>query len=194
MIANTQSLESLRMTMMASLFAALIAAGAFLAIPLGPVPIYLANFFVLLAGLVLGCRWGVAAVGVYLLAGILGLPVFSGGTGSLGRIFGPTGGYLLAFLPAVWMAGLISERTKPSVTGDILAMLVATAIIYGIGVPWLKMIMGITWGKAMAVGVMPFLLGDGIKIAAAIPVVRVMRPLVCSSGHSHRMPLPTDLN
>jgi biotin transport system substrate-specific component len=177
-----QSIESLRMTVMASLFAALIAVGAFLAIPIGPVPIYLANFFVLLAGLVLGYHWGVATVSVYLLAGILGLPVFSGGTGGLGRILGPTGGYLLAYFPAVLMVGLISDKTKPSVIGDIFAMLVATAIIYGIGVTWLKMIMGMTWGKSIAVGMMPFLIGDGIKIASAIPVARVLRPLVCPSG------------
>ena len=176
-----QSMDSIRMTVMASLFAALIAAGAFLAIPVGPVPIYLANFFVMLAGLVLGYRWGAAAVGIYLLSGILGLPVFSGGTGGLGRFFGPTGGYLFAYLPAVFMAGLISEKTKSSVFWDIIAMLAATVIIYGVGVPWLKVVMKMTWGKAVVVGVVPFLIGDGIKIAAAIPVVRVVRPMIRQS-------------
>ncbi|MEA3232379.1 MAG: biotin transporter BioY [Thermodesulfobacteriota bacterium] len=176
-----QSTDSLRMMVMASLFAALIAAGAFLAIPVGPVPIYLANFFVMLAGLVLGPQWGSAAVGAYLLAGTLGLPVFAGGTGGIGRFFGPTGGYLLAYLPAVFLAGVISKRTKPSPAGDVMAMLAAVTVIYGMGVPWLKTITGMTWGKSLAVGMVPFLIGDGIKIAAAIPVVRMVRPLICSS-------------
>lgn len=173
-----QSTDSLRMMVMASLFAALIAAGAFLAIPIGPVPIYLANFFVMLAGLILGPRWGSAAVSAYLLAGTLGLPVFAGGTGGIGRFLGPTGGYLLAYLPAVFLVGLISKRAKPSLAWDVMAMLAATTVIYGMGVPWLKTITGMTWGKSLAVGVIPFLIGDGIKIATAIPVVRLVRPMI----------------
>ena len=188
-----QSTDSLRMMVMASLFAALIAAGAFLAIPVGPVPIYLANFFVMLAGLVLGPRWGSTAVGAYLLAGTLGLPVFAGGTGGIGRFFGPTGGYLLAYLPAVFLAGVISKRAKPSPAWDVIAMLVAAMVIYGMGVPWLKTITGMTWGKSLAVGMVPFLIGDGIKIAAAIPVVRLVRPLICSPDKA-RMVMPPHPN
>ncbi len=170
-----QPSEPLRMTVMASLFAALIAVGAFVAVPIGPVPIYLANFFVLLAGLTLGPRWALAAVGVYLLAGALGLPVFSGGTGGLGRFAGPTGGYLIAFLPAVFLAGLLSDRAAPSTIWDVAALLAATAVIYGLGVPWLKIVTGMSWGKALAAGMMPFLIGDGVKIAAAIPVARAQQ-------------------
>jgi len=66
------------MMVYASLFAALTAVGAFVAIPIGPVPIVLQNMFVYLAGLLLGSRWGLASVGVYLLAGTCGLPVFAG--------------------------------------------------------------------------------------------------------------------
>jgi biotin transport system substrate-specific component len=73
------SSNQLRMMVYASLFAALTAAGAFLAIPIGPVPIVLQNMFVFLAGLLLGPRWGLASVAVYLLAGAFGLPVFAGG-------------------------------------------------------------------------------------------------------------------
>ncbi|RLC01276.1 MAG: biotin transporter BioY, partial [Deltaproteobacteria bacterium] len=91
---NNQS-EQLRMTVYASLFAALIAAGAYISVPIGPVPIVLQNLFVFLAGLLLGSKWGLACVGVYLLAGACGLPVFAGGTGGIARFAGPTGGYLL---------------------------------------------------------------------------------------------------
>ena len=79
------SSNQLRMMVYASLFAALTAVGAFLAIPIGPVPIVLQNMFVYLAGLLLGGRWGLASVGVYLLAGASGLPVFAGGLGGISR-------------------------------------------------------------------------------------------------------------
>ncbi len=104
--------EKLRMTVYASLLAALMAVGAYIAVPIGPVPIVLQNLFILLAGLLLGSKWGLASVAVYLLAGALGLPVFSGGTGGIARFAGPTGGYLLAYLPAVYLIGFISERKE----------------------------------------------------------------------------------
>ncbi len=113
----------LRMMVYASLLAALTAAGAYLAIPIGPVPIVLQNLFILLAGLLLGSRWGLASVGVYLLAGALGLPVFAGGLGGIGRLVGPTGGYLVGFLPAVFVIGWITEKTKAGVYMDVIAMI-----------------------------------------------------------------------
>ena len=98
------------MTAFASLFAALTAVGAYIAIPIGPVPIVLQNFFVYLTGLLLGSKWGATSVAVYLLAGICGLPVFAGGRGGIGHIIGPTGGYLIGFLPAVFVIGFIKEK------------------------------------------------------------------------------------
>ena len=109
----------LRLTIYASLFAALTAAGAFLAIPIGPVPIVLQNFFVFLTGLLLGPRWGSASVAVYLLAGALGLPVFAGGTGGIGRFVGPTGGYLIGYLPAVWVIGWIAQTGRHRLLYDL---------------------------------------------------------------------------
>ena len=93
-----------------ALFAAFTAAGAFIAIPIGPVPIVLQNLFAVLAGLILGSLMGSASVALYLLAGILGLPVFAGGTGGIARFAGPTGGYLPGYLLAALTAGLIAGR------------------------------------------------------------------------------------
>ena len=107
------SSNQLRMMVYASLFAALTAVGAFLAIPIGPVPIVLQNMFVYLAGLLLGGRWGLASVGVYLLAGACGLPVFAGGLGGISRLIGPTGGYLIGYLPAVFLNGKNSQKSTP---------------------------------------------------------------------------------
>jgi len=168
----------LRMTVYASLMSALIAAGAFISIPIGPVPIVLQNFFVLLSGILLGSRWGLASVGVYLIAGALGLPVFAGGTGGIGRIAGPTGGYLLGYIPAVYVTGLISEAANRRKWIELPAMAAGTLIVYLCGVPWLKMVTGMTLDKALVLGFYPFLIGDVLKIAAAMPVIKVIRPLV----------------
>ncbi len=168
--------EQLRMTVYASLLAALIAAGAYMAVPVGPVPIVLQNMFVLLAGLLLGSRWGLAAVGVYLLAGACGLPVFAGGAGGIGRFAGPTGGYLVAYLPAVFIVGLVSKYEKTVL--DVLAMVLASLAVYAVGVCWLKVLTGMTYGKALAVGMFPFLLGDCLKIAAAAAIAKAIRPIV----------------
>jgi len=168
----------LRLTVYASLFAALTAAGAFMAIPIGPVPIVLQNFFVFLTGLLLGTRWGLASVSVYLLAGALGLPVFAGGTGGIGRFVGPTGGYLIGYLPAVWIIGWIAGRGKHRPFFDLLGMICGALTVYLFGVPWLKALTGMSWTKALAVGMIPFLVGDALKIAAAVPVAKALRPMI----------------
>jgi biotin transport system substrate-specific component len=170
--------ESLRKMVYASLMAALTAAGAQIVIPVGPVPIVLQNLFVMLAGLLLGSRWGLASVGVYLLAGVCGLPVFAGGTGGFGRLIGPTGGYLLGYLPAVYLIGMISERSEGRVLSDVSAMIAGCLIVYIFGVSWLKIITGMTIAKSLAVGMYPFLIGDALKIAAALSIVKTLRPFI----------------
>ena len=169
--------HSLRMLVFSSLMAALIAVGAFIAIPIGPVPIVLQNLFVLLAGLLLGGRWAVASVSVYLLAGACGLPVFSGGSGGIGHLVGPLGGYLLAYLPAAYLVGFVAERSKTMVF-NVVAMIAASLLVYAIGVSWLKVVLGLTYAKALAVGMYPFVIGDALKIAAAVPIAHSLKPLM----------------
>ncbi len=170
--------KQLKIITYSSLFVALIAAGAFLAIPIGPVPLVLQNMFVLLAGILLGPRWGIAAVGIYLLIGICGLPVFSQGRGGIGMIFGPTGGYLLGYLPAVFTAGLIAKFWNNKIIADISAMVAGSAIIYTTGIPWLKVVTGMGWGKALALGMYPFIIGDILKIIGAVYIAKTVRPYI----------------
>ena len=174
--------NQLRLMVYASLFAALTAVGAFLAVPIGPVPIVLQNMFVYLAGLLMGGRWGLASVGVYLLAGACGLPVFAGGLGGIGRIVGPTGGYLIGYLPTVYIIGKISARTHQRAVYDVLAMICGTAVLYACGVTWLKIVTGMTPAKALAAGMFPFLVGDALKIAAAAAIAKTLRPVVRVAG------------
>ena len=153
----------LRMTVYSALFAALTAVGAYMALPIGPVPVVMQNLFVFLAGLILGGRWGLASVGIYLLAGAVGLPVFAGGTGGIGRFLGPTGGFLIGYLPAVFLIGWIAKNTGQRPVGDILAMLCGTTVLYACGLIWLKLLTGLPWPKAFAVGMLPFLPGDALE-------------------------------
>jgi len=166
------------MLVFASLLAALMTAGAYISIPMGPVPIVLQNMFVFLAGLLLGSRWGLASVGVYLLAGACGLPVFAGGMGGIGRIVGPTGGYLIGYLPAVFIVGYISGKGAARISIDIIAMICGTIVLYACGVTWLKTLTGMPWSKALAVGMFPFLIGDALKIAAAAAIAKALRPIL----------------
>jgi len=174
MISSTE----LKMTVYSSLFVALIAVGAFIAIPMGPVPIVLQNMFVLLAGLLLGPLWGLACVAVYLVIGLAGLPVFAGGTSGLGKLFGPTGGYLLGYLPCVLVTASISKGLGKKPAFDILAMVTGSLIVYAAGVPWLKAVTGMSLEKALMAGMVPFLIGDALKIIAAAFIAKALRPVI----------------
>lgn len=166
------------MSVYASLLAALMAVGAYLAIPIGPVPVVLQNMFVFLAPLLLGRRWGLASVCVYLLAGACGLPVFSGGMGGIGRFFGPTGGFLLGYMPAVFLIGVLVSGRRSLFWRDVFAMVLGSVILYGCGLSWLKFVLGFTWSKTLAVGMFPFLVGDAFKIVAAAAMAKSLRPVL----------------
>ena len=164
----------------ASLFAALTAVGAFIKIPIpiSPVPITLQVFFVLLAGLVLGARWGGTSMVVYVMLGVIGLPVFSGGSSGLGILLGPTGGYIIGFVAGAFVTGLIYNKANDSKTATIGAMIGGLAVIYLLGVMQLSFVANMTLQQAVAVGMLPFLAGDAIKIVAALIVADRIRPLL----------------
>ncbi len=179
---NTEN--SLRAMIHCALMAAFIAVGAFLAVPIGPVPIVLQNLFVLLAGLLLGSRWGVVSVLVYLFAGLCGLPVFAGGGAGPGRFIGPTGGYLIGFVPAAFAVGWITERFGQKKSVQVAALVAGSLLIYVAGVPWLSFVTHMSVGKALVAGMYPFLIGDALKIAAAIAIARTVRPLLALGSDS----------
>lgn len=171
-------IEKLRWTVLASLMAALTAVGAYIHVPMVPVPIVLSTLFVLLSGLLLGSRWGLISMGLYLLVGAMGIPVFAGGRGGIAHFLGPTGGYLFGYALSAWLTGFISERSPGSVALDILAISFGSLIIYCIGVPWLKMVTNMSWPKALMAGMIPFLIGDAVKGAVAFILARSARPML----------------
>ena len=172
--------SQVRMTIYSSLFAALIAFGSYATIPVGPVPICLQNFFVMIAAVLLGKRNGLLCISVYLIAGIIGLPVFAGGLSGIWRIVAsPAGGYLMAYIPATYVMAAITEDFPPLVIRDLFALILGTLIIYIGGIIFLKFFLGLTsWHKALAIGFFPFILFDAIKIAVVIPVIIFLRQIM----------------
>lgn len=172
-------LASLHKLVWTALLAALLAAGAFLHVPLGPVPISLQTMFVLLCGFVLGPWRGLLAVGLYLLAGFAGLPVFSGGASGLAHFLGPTGGYMIGFLPCAAIAGLAVRNVEKQGRAPSLASLagygaLGLLAVYALGVPRLAMILNVGLGKAFGVGMLPFLPGAALKLAGACVAARFL--------------------
>src|SRR5436190_2103436 len=133
-----------------------------------PVPITGQTFGVLLVGGALGLRRGAVAVALYVLLGVVGLPFFAEGKGGLTVIWGATGGYLIGFVLAGAVVGRLAELGwDRKIGGAIGAMLVGSAVIYAVGLPWLKVVTGMTVEQTIANGLTPFLIGDTIKIILA---------------------------
>ena len=151
-----------------SLFAALTAAGAFISIPFQPVPFSLQTLFTLLAGMTLGSASGSVSQVIYILLGVIGLPVFAGFKSGMGILLGPTGGFLFGFVISAYVIGKITEEKKEKyIFYYLLAGFTGTVIIYFIGVTQLSLITGIGIKKAILIGALPFLPGDILKIIAA---------------------------
>jgi biotin transport system substrate-specific component len=136
-------------------------------LPFTPVPITGQTFAVLLVGASLGSWRGAASLALYLLLGVLGLPFFAGGSSGLSALIGPTGGYLVGFVIAASLVGLLAARGMDRrIPGAFLAFLAGEMIIYLFGVGWLSVYLG--FRQAIAAGLLPFLVGDAIKLAAAV--------------------------
>lgn len=155
-----------------ALFAALIAAGSLISIPIGPVNLVLANFFIFLAGLLLGLPWAGFSIGLYLLIGLIGLPVFQGGSGGIAHFYGPTGGYLIGYLAAAFVIPFTAGGGKGPLWRKSIAVLAGLLIIYALGLPWLRYKLGLTWQGAFLAGFVPYILVDLVKAAAAVALAR----------------------
>jgi biotin transport system substrate-specific component len=132
------------------------------------VPVTGQTFAVLLSGAALGANRGGAAMALYILAGMIGLPVFASGAHGTDIVFGATGGYLLGFLAAAWVVGRLSEARMDRTPVKALPLFViGSAIVYAIGVPWLAISADMSLGTALSEGFVPFIPGDIVKAAAA---------------------------
>lgn len=165
-VASRSAVRALTLVLVGVGFIALLAQ---VRVYLGPVPLTGQTLAVLLLGAAYGMRLGMLTTGVYALLGAAGLPLFAGGESGIAYLLGPTGGYLLGFVLAAGLLGVLAQRGWDRGYGrTALAMLAANLVILACGVTWLQAALGGSWSQAFAVGVAPFALGDAIKIALAV--------------------------
>jgi biotin transport system substrate-specific component len=168
-----------------SLFAAMISVGAVFSLPLPPPlpPVTLAVFFALLSGLVLGPKWGLAATGLYLALGSVGLPVFASGAGGLGHFASPTGGFLLGYAAAAFVSGAVADRRAWKFSSAIVGALAGVAVLYAIGLPWFRTVINTSSDRDMTIAavfiiMLPYFAGDILKAIVAAALVSSLRPLL----------------
>ena len=171
-----------------ALFAALMCIFGPITIPIGPIPVSLLNFMICLCACVLGWRGCTISTAVYLLLGLVGLPVFSGGTGGLAKLAGPTGGFLIGYLFVAIIGGFGAEyfrrRTagmrRPVFTG--LSLILATAVLYLFGTVWFVIEAQAAFAYALSVCVLPFVLLDLAKIIVAVLLGDIIYKALVKAG------------
>ena len=162
--------------------AAVIAVVSPFALPLGPVPLSLCSLAVCLAAYVLGFRRGTAAVLIYILLGAAGMPVFAGFAGGLSRVIGPTGGYILGYLPLAAFTGWMVEKFPRRRAAHLVGMVVGMLALYVLGTAWYCFQSGVAPEAALAACVLPFLPGDGVKVAALLALGPAIRERMGEAG------------
>ena len=154
-------------------------------LPFSPVPITGQTFAVLVIGALLGSRRGSLAALAYILEGASGMPVFAFG-GGFAILLGPTGGYLIGFIPAAYVTGRLAEKGWDRRIGTtVLAMILGNGLIYTFGLIWLVCLIGLTT-KVLIAGIYPFIIGDMLKIALAAGLMPLGWKMLESAGLSDR--------
>jgi len=166
-----------------------------IAFPISPVPMSLATLMLYLSVYILGKKHATISCGLYLLIGLVGLPVFSGFTGGAGKLLGPTGGYLIGYLALAYIGGWCVEKWSggfgnagASGVGRLnfwlqgLGLVSGTAICYLFGTLWLAYQAGMDFVAALGVGVLPFVIGDVVKIVVGVAVGNLIRKRLVKAG------------
>lgn len=145
-----------------------------IAVPIGPVPISLTNLAIYMSLYLLGLKRGGLSCLLYITLGAAGMPVFSGAAGGMAKILGPTGGYIIGFLPMALIAGAAIERTHRRAV-HIAAMIAGTLVCYAAGTAWFSVVTGMDLASTLALCVWPFVPGDLLKIIVSShfgPIIR----------------------
>ena len=155
--------EKTRAMVMTALGAAIISALSPISIPLGNfVPISLATLGVMLCGAVLGKKMGTMSTLIYLILGCIGMPVFAGYSSGAHVLLGPTGGYLVGYLPLAYLTGLFTEKENKTML--VAGMLIGTAVLYALGTVWFMYVTKMDLMASLGLCVIPFLFGDALKM------------------------------
>lgn len=180
---KTRPFLSVRDMVLCALFSALIAAGAFIRIPLPYVPFTLQFLFTNLAGLLLGGKRGLVSVTLYIAVGLAGVPVFTQGGGP-GYVLQPSFGYIMGFALGTWLAGRIAERGEGSVKADILAGLANFAAVFALGLTHLYLITNFYLEKPLGLwqtftaGFLTFAPGDILIVILSAYLAKRLRPAI----------------
>jgi possible biotin synthesis protein bioY len=142
---------------------------------IGPVPISLGTFAVSLSVCILGRNLGMLSYLLYLLLGFIGLPVFSNYGAGVEKLLGPTGGYLIGMIFLAFIGGFAVEKFSKSPIKQYLGLMLGIAFCYLLGTLWLGKVLSMDFGKALSVGVIPFILPDAIKVLLALVLGKKIR-------------------
>lgn len=167
---------------MVALMAAVLCILAPFSIPIGPVPISLATFGLYLAVIILGRKKAIIVCLIYLLIGFVGVPVFSEFSGGPMKLLGPTGGYFLGYLLLTLIAGWFVDKFPGKWYMCALGLGIGTGTCYAVGTVWLTVQMGIDFSVALMVGVVPFLVGDFVKIVTVLWIGSAVRGQLKKAG------------
>ena len=137
-------------------------------IPISPVPISLSTLTIYLASYILGSKYAAISTMLYVLLGIIGLPVFTGFTGGVAKVLGPTGGYIISYMFLAIIAGSVIEKNYNNKVICFLGMFLGTIVLYIVGSLWLAFVMSISFRAALFAGVIPFIPGDIVKMIVAL--------------------------
>lgn len=165
-----------------AIFVALMCIFGPLSIPIGPIPVSFTVLTIFLAIMLIGTRLSLLSYGIYLIMGAIGLPVFSGFQGGIGKLLGPTGGYLIGFIPMIVVSGLIVYRFSQKVIPSALSMILGVVIAYVFGTAWFVISLQTDIMYALTVCVFPFIPFDLAKIAIAIILGKVIRSALIRAG------------
>ncbi len=175
-------LTTYRMAMIALMAAVICILSPFsINIPISPVPLSLATMAVCFASCILGWKAGTFSVGIYLLIGLAGLPVFSNFSGGIAKLAGPTGGYLIGYLFLALISGFFFEKfSHPALHA--IGMILGTGVCYIFGTLWLCYQAHLTLAQGLAMGVIPYIPGDLVKIILVLLIGPVIRKQLMAAG------------
>lgn len=164
-----------RQTCRIGISVALLAVSAAVTVPLGPVPFTLQTMMLALLPVALGWRTTACSVALYLALGAAGLPIFSGFSGGVGHLLGPTGGFLWGFLAGTVVGGAIGRAARHSGLGEALGVAAMLLTSYAAGTMQLALVMGLSAPVAAAMAVLPFVGPDALKLVAGVSAGRAVR-------------------
>ncbi len=181
---------SVRSMVFMAIFAALICIAGPVAVPMpgGLVPISLGTFAIYLTGALLGGKRGTMSVVVYIMLGVVGLPVFTGFMGGFAKVLGPTGGYIIGYIPLVLITGLFADMPSKKHWTMPVGMVLGTAVLYAFGTAWFMIMSGSALVPALVNCVVPFLIGDAIKIVLTVVIAVPLKSRLNAvlQGNSHK--------